>query len=360
MIKWAVKNDTKDVVLREFDTIEEGIDYAFQLIAENFSNIENIVDSTIQLLSKNIEENSNNIYECDDYYDIEEGELLKKQYDLCKEAIEQFRDFSRFRSSKIIELIEHHDAECESDQCMEEDGIFHVETNSGILCADLVHKFRIETNVFEQDAEYIFVFVKIETNGKVYRVRLSINKVFSPPSIANIYLVYNTLEHAIVPLLREEIKKTIFSKYRNDESGWEKSLSNVTISDDTITNQIHALQNLGIPIHMKRLSRYDKKKAKNDKEFARKNREGFYIDWNNPITPDYSKCTPRGYIMLVYLVLKDTEREHTLPTQKAIVDAVQNRFGIKLRRQRVKQYIDILTKLDVNIEHDEAGYWMLK
>lgn len=241
---------------------------------------------------------------------------------------------------------------------MEEDGIFHVETNSGILCADLVHKFRIETNVFDQDAEYIFVSVKIETNDKVYRVRLDIKQCFSPPSIANIYLVYDAIKNANSPLGREEIKKAIFDKYRYDKFNYEKSLSNVTISDDTITNQIHALQNLGIPIHLKRLSRYDKKKAQTVDEFARDNKEGFYIDWNNPITPDYSKCTPRGYIMLVYLVLKDTDREHTLLTQKAIVDAVQNRFGIKLQRQRVKQYIDILTELDVNIEQDEAGYWM--
>lgn len=43
-----------------------------------------------------------------------------------------------------------------------------------------------------------------------------------------------------------------------------------------------------------------------------------------------------------------------------IIDAVKNKFGIILQRQKVKKYLDLLIELGSGIQHDKAGYWMRK
>lgn len=62
--------------------------------------------------------------------------------------------------------------------------------------------------------------------------------------------------------------------------------------------------------------------------------------------------------MLVYLTLKEIDKSHALSTQQQIIDAVKNKFGITLQRQKVKNYLELLIELDSGIQHDKAGYWM--
>ena len=82
-----------------------------------------------------------------------------------------------------------------------------------------------------------------------------------------------------------------------------------------------------------------------------------YLDYDRPLEPNYSNLKSRSYIMLVYLTLKEIDKAHALSTQQQIIDAVKNKFGITLQRQKVKNYLDLLMKL-AGIQHDEAGYWM--
>jgi hypothetical protein len=113
---------------------------------------------------------------------------------------------------------------------------------------------------------------------------------------------------------------------------------------------VTALQQLGIPVYKKTLS--PKEREGEGLE------EGFYLDYEKPIAPDYSNIKPGSYMMLVYLTLKEIDKAHALSTQQEIIDTVYNKFGIKLQRQKVKNYLDLLIELGSGIQHDKSGYWM--
>ena len=121
------------------------------------------------------------------------------------------------------------------------------------------------------------------------------------------------------------------------------------------------MQKLGIPIYERELNPEDKKNqvaliAIRGDEY----KDGFYLDHDRPLTPDYSNIKPESYIMLVYLTLKEIDKAHALSTQQQIIDAVKNKFGITLQRQKVKNYLDLLNDLDAGIKKDKNGYWMKK
>jgi hypothetical protein len=176
--------------------------------------------------------------------------------------------------------------------------------------------------------------------------------------MANIFLVYEALTTA--PQLRKEIRERIIRKRGGrDHSGYEGSGYEINLSEDTVSNHIHTLQKLGIPIYERNLSVGDKKNqgilmAIHGNEY----KDGFYLDNERPLTPDYSNLKPGSYIMLVYLTLKEIDKAHALSTQQQIIDAVYNKFGIKLQRQKVKNYLDLLIELGSGIKHDKSGYWM--
>lgn len=141
--------------------------------------------------------------------------------------------------------------------------------------------------------------------------------------------------------------------------GYEGSGYEINISEDTISNHIHALQKLGIPICERNLSVVDKKnQASLMAIYGDEYKDGFYLDYEKQIEPDYSNLKPGSYIMLVYLTLKEIDKSHALSTQQQIIDAVKNKFGITLQRQKVKNYLELLIELDSGIQHDKAGYWM--
>ena len=126
-----------------------------------------------------------------------------------------------------------------------------------------------------------------------------------------------------------------------------------------LSNQIHTLQKLGIPIYERKLNPEDKNNqtilmAIHGDEY----KDGFYLDYERPLEPDFSKLKPGSYIMLVCLTLKEIDKAHVLSTQQQVIDAVKNKFGITLQRQKVKKYLDLLIELGSGIQHDEAGYWM--
>ena len=176
--------------------------------------------------------------------------------------------------------------------------------------------------------------------------------------MANIFFVYEAL--TTTPQLRKEIREKIIRKHGDvDNWGYECSGYEINITEDTISNHIRALQKLGIPIYKRKLAPEDKKNqaaliAIRGEEY----KDGFYLDYDRPITPDYSKLKPGSYIMLVYLTLKEIDKAHALSTQQQVIDAVKNEFGITLQRQQVRSYLDLLIELGSGIKHDKTGYWM--
>ena len=177
--------------------------------------------------------------------------------------------------------------------------------------------------------------------------------------MANIFLVYEAL--TTTPQLRKEIRERIIRKHGGRDSlGYEGSGYEINLSEDTISNHIHTLQKLGIPIYERNLSVVDKKnQASLMAIYGDEYKDGFYLDNERPLQTNYSNLIkPGSYIMLVYLTLKEIDRAHALSTQQQIIDAVYNKFGITLQRQKVKNYLDLLIELGSGIQHDESGYWM--
>ena len=179
------------------------------------------------------------------------------------------------------------------------------------------------------------------------------------PQYANAFLVYQAL--TTTPQLRREIRSRIVQRYRRDGSGYECSGYEINLSDDTISNQIHALQKLGIPIYKRSINAKDKKNQETlIAIYGDKYKDGYYLDYDRPLTPDYSNLKAGSYVVLVYLTLKEIDRAHALPTQQAVVDAVRGKFGVTLQRKYAKNYLDLLIELGTGIKHDKAGYWMEK
>lgn len=203
-------------------------------------------------------------------------------------------------------------------------------------------------------AEY-FLFAR----NKKECIRYSLYEKEPLSPMANIFLVYEALTNT--PQLRKEIRERIIRKRGGrDNSGYEGSGYEINLSEDTISNHIHTLQKLGIPIYERKLNPEDKKNqaaliAIRGDEY----KDGFYLDYDRPLEPNYSNLKSRSYIMLVYLTLKEIDKAHALSTQQQIIDAVKNKFGITLQRQKVKNYLDLLIELGSGIQHDDAaGYWM--
>ena len=322
MANWVVKNENQEKTIGKFESREDAIDATLKLVSERFTNIKDIVDNT----------------------------LRQQHTEICKNFIEKFRDFPNSRTANLLGLFaDYYEAYDEGETWIEESE-FHAEwkaTETTIFTIKFGDDLAIETNIWTpEDANYYFILV----GNKSERLQYSIQNTL--PEFANIFLVYNVLSKR--PQSRSEIRKNIVEEYGKDGYGYD-----IDLCEDTISNHIHSLQALGIPIYEKQLPSNEKliKKALID-EFGDEFREGFYIDNSRPISCDYSKISPRVYVMLVYLVLKESDESHPLPTQQAIVDAVYNKFGTKIKRSNVKNYIDILTELNVWIEHDKSGYWM--
>lgn len=320
MANWIVKN--KEKTIGEFDSREEAINETLKLISEHFTNIKDIVDNA----------------------------LRQQHTEICKNYIEKFRDFPKLRTANLLGLFADYCEAYDEGESWIEESEFHADwqaTDTTIFTIKFGNDLSIEANIWTpEDANYYFILVR----NKSERLQYSIQNTL--PEIANIFLVYNVLSKR--PQSRADIRKNIVDKYGKDGYGYD-----IDLCEDTISNHIHALQTLGIPIYEKQLPSNEKliKKALVD-EFGDEFREGFYIDNSRPISCDYSKISPRVYVMLVYLVLKESDEAHPLPTQQAIADAVYSKFGTKIKRQNVKNYIDILRELNVWIEHDKSGYWM--
>jgi hypothetical protein len=210
--------------------------------------------------------------------------------------------------------------------------------------------------MLDEDAEdEYFLFAR----NKKERIRYSLYEKETLSPMANIFLVYEAL--TTTPQIRAEIKDNICREHGMRAGIYDRSRYVVDISEDTISNHIHTLQKLGIPIYERKLNPEDKKNqaaliAIRGDEY----KDGFYLDYSRPLTPDYSNIKPGSYIMLVYLTLKEIDKAHALSTQQEIIDAVYNKFGIKLQRQKVKNYLDLLIELGSGIQHDKSGYWMKK
>ena len=325
---WILKIDGATDNLGIFKTKEEGIDAAFRLISEKFSSISETID-----------------------------EVLKQRHTQAgRSLIEKFKDIKSLRSTDFYEAFDNY-----------LDGVTTIEEN--FFKAELswntifsfsfgrtLDDFHLETNMLDEDAEDdYFLFAR----NKKERIRYSLYEKETLSPMANIFLVYEALTNT--PQLRKEIRERIIRKRGGrDNSGYEGSGYEINITEDTISNQIHTLKKLGIPIYERKLNPEDKNNqtilmAIHGDEY----KDGFYLDYDRPITPDYSNLKPGSYIMLVYLTLKEIDKAHALSTQQQIIDAVQNKFGFTLQRQKVKNYLDLLIELGSGIQHDDAaGYWM--
>ena len=326
-IKWAVKIDGEnDDNLGEFNSCEKGIDEALRVVDSRFVGISDII----------------------------KNELTKRHTEICKSVISELFDFEKLRKSNIRALLNEYEDKNEYYFLHNtiKEGSFTAEMpEDSILTVRFGDALHIETNILgdKPENEEYFIFVSDKTNS----IKLYINKIM--PKFANMFLVYKTL--TTVPQTRAEIRSKIIYEYGkgNSNGAW----FDIDISDDTISNQIKALKDLGFPIYDRRLNESDRK-IQDDLIYLYGNqyKEGFYLDYNRPITPDYSKLKPGSYIMLVYLTLKEIDKAHALSTQQEIIDAVKNKFGVTLQRQKVKNYLDLLIELGSGIQHDEVGYWM--
>jgi hypothetical protein len=220
----------------------------------------------------------------------------------------------------------------------------------------IINSISIETNIWDEDAQSYFLFARTKNE----HIKYSLYERQALPSVANSFLVYQALTNT--PQLRKEIRERIIRKRGGrDNSGYEGSGYEINLSEDTISNHIHTLQKLGIPIYERNLSVGDKKNqvilmAIHGNEY----KDGFYLDYDRPLQPNYSNLKPGSYIMLVYLTLKEIDQVHAISTQQEIIDAVYNKFGIKLQRQKVKNYLDLLIELGSGVKHDKSGYWIKK
>ena len=329
---WILKIDGANNDLGNFKTKEEGIDAAFKLISEKFTNISETID-----------------------------EVLKQRHTkACKALINKFKNVENLRSINVHEAFDNYldgvdtikENDFEAKRLLGETVIFSF--SFGKALDDLY----IETNIWGEDARNYFLFARTKNE----RIKYSLYERKTLPTIANSFLVYQALMATSTPQLRKEIRENIIRKHGGrDCSGYEGSGYEINLSDDTISNQIHALQKLGIPIYKRIISIVDKKKqAALISIYGDKYKDGYYIDNDRPLTPDYSNLKPGSYIMLVYLTLQEIDRAHALPTQQAVINAVRDKFGITLQRQKVKNYLDLLNDLGAGVKHDNVGYWMKK
>lgn len=324
---WILKIDGATDSLGIFKTKEEGIDTAFRLISEKFSSISETID-----------------------------EVLKQRHTKAgRSLIEKFKDIKNLRSTDFYEVFDNY---LDGETTIEEN-FFKAELSWNTIFSFAFGKalddFYLETNMLDEDSEYdYFLFAR----NKNERIRYSLYEKETLSPMANIFLVYEAL--TTTPQLRKEIRERIIRKRGGrDNSGYEGSGYEINLSEDTISNHIHTLQKLGIPICERNLSVVDKKnQASLMAIYGDEYKDGFYLDYEKQLEPDYSNIKPGSYIMLVYLTLKEIDKAHALSTQQQIIDAVKNKFGITLQRQKVKNYLELLIELDSGIQHDKAGYWM--
>lgn len=325
-IKWAVKIDGENDNLGEFNSREKGIDEALHVVNSRFVGISDIINN----------------------------ELTKRHTGICKSVISKLFDFEKLRISNIRALLNEYEEKngyCFPHNTIEEDSFIAEMPKDSILTVRFGDALHIETNILgdKPENEEYFIFVSDKTNS----IKLYINKIM--PKVANMFLIYKTL--TTVLQTRTEIRSKIIYEYGkgNSNGAW----FDIDISDDTISNQIKVLKDLGFPIYDKRLNEYDR--ANQDVLiylYGNQYKEGFYLDYNRPLVPDYSKLKSGSYIMLVYLIFKEHDKSNPLPTQQAVVDAVYAKFGKKIKRQNIPNYIEGLRILDVEIKHDNTGYWL--
>ena len=335
---WILKIDGANNDLGNFKTKEEGIDAAFKLISKKFTNISETIDET----------------------------LKQRHTKACKALINKFKNVENLKTLDFFEVLckvfDEHGYDMSDTNVHIEENSFMAEMDRGgstifsFFFGKTFDDFHLETNMLDEDAKNYFLFVKTQSND----IKYSLYEKKTLPTVANSFLVYQALVSTATPQLRKEIREKIIRKYGGrDSSGYEGSGYEINLSDDTISNQIHALQKLGIPIYERSVSVEDKKnQVALMSIYGDKYKDGYYIDNDRPITPDYSKLKPGSYIMLVYLTLKEVDRAHALPTQQAVIDAVRDKFGITLQRQKVKNYLDLLNDLGAGIKNDKTGYWM--
>lgn len=320
MANWIVKIENQDKALGTFDTCESGVKMALRSILDRFPNIPDIV-SDVLAQNANRKTSAAIIKPFLDFANIGESDIPGLVYDFCES-----KNTSKFKGVNFTGSIDF--------------PVFHeFNFGNGELC--------VETNIWSVNDESSY-FIRVITRND--EIKCYVNKSVS--DVANIFLVYKALSE--IPQSRAEIQATIIDEYGLSRNGYDISLSN-----DTISNQIKALKYLGIPIYRRSISIEDKEEqASLISIYGDKYKDGYYIDNDRPLTPDYSKLKPGSYIMLVYLTLKEIDRAHALPTQQAVIDAVRDKFGIKLQRQKVKKYIDVLNELGAGVKHDNVGYWM--
>ena len=328
---WMLKIDGANDNLGIFKTKEEGIDAAFKLISEKFINISETID-----------------------------EVLRQRHTKdCRALIEKFKDIKSLRANDFYDVFDNY---LDGVTTIEEN-FFKAELNWNTIFSFSFGKtfddFYLETNMLDEDAEDdYFLFARTKNE----RIRYSLYEKETLPTVANSFLVYQALMATTTPQLRKELRENIIRKHGCGEySRYECSGYKINLSDDTISNQIHTLRKLGIPIYARSIDVEDKKyQVDLISTYGDKYKDGYYIDNDRPLTPDYSNLKPGSYIMLVYLTLQEIDRAHALPTQQAVIDAVRDKFGITLQRQKVKNYLDLLIELDAGVKHDNAGYWMKK
>ena len=322
MENWVLKVENQSESLGKFKTAEEGIDKALQLVVNEFPTLSDILRDTL-------DKNTNKKFS--------------------SAIIRAFCDFENIRTLDIQTLV--NDFCDENDVCGFEGINFSVRYDSPYFYEFNFGELRIETNIWAPDEVISYV---IFVRNKEKEIKFLINRTLS--DVVNSFLVYKALSE------RHQSRSEIRSNIMLDQLQYSRGY-NIDISEDTISEQIKALRYLGVPIYEKKINDAERRRQESLSAFDRgmineSDKPGFYIDYSKPITSDYSKIKAGLYIMLVYFIFQEHNKLNPLPTQQAIVDAIYEKFGKKIKRQNISNYIEGLRTLDVEIKHDNTGYWL--
>ena len=220
MENWIVKIEGENKTIGKFNTLEKGIDCALRAILEKHPCITQIFNDT---LAKNTNKKT------------------------CSAIIRAFLDFTKIGNSNIPSLISTF---CEAKGISRFGGVDFKTRIEPDYSSPLFYEFhfgdnelKVETNIWSPNDDESSYFIHITTQTD--NIKFYINKTIS--EIANIYLVYKVLSEK--HQARADILATIRTKFGLASNGYD-----IDLSEDTISNQIHALQKLGIPIYEKRIN----------------------------------------------------------------------------------------------------------
>ena len=83
--------------------------------------------------------------------------------------------------------------------------------------------------------------------------------------------------------------------------------------------------------------------------------DGYYYSGEPHPPKNDIKSSPSAYPLLIL-----QELDHTPKTQTAIIQSIQEKYGVKIDRKAVRRHLELLEALGLYIEKCEDGYYLAK